>query len=117
MHEDSISTFLKSRDGLIKSILDWCDVDDSVEEYIFAKSNLIAHNYSYDKTWKENICDSFILTKQKRLPSTPFLHGSDYIERKRDISENMARINQSHLSKRHPWRGRTKGKGHLIMMI
>ena len=60
MYEDSVSTFIEARDQLLLSILDGLDVEDSIEEYVFAKANMEAEDFSHDITWRENICDSFV---------------------------------------------------------
>tara|TARA_R100001163_G_scaffold25194_2_gene20747 strand:- start:9291 stop:14843 length:5553 start_codon:yes stop_codon:yes gene_type:complete len=96
VYEDSVSTFVKARDQLLRSIVDGLDVEDSAEEYIFAKANLQEHGYNQDITWRESICDSFV--------------KSDFIPYK-EYMELGSFDNDKHLSEKQPWRGRVRRRG------
>lgn len=97
MYEDSVSTFVKAREQLLLSILDGLDVEDNVQEYVFAKSVMLEHGFDGDATWKENICDSFV-RKSNWLP-------------KEEYTQQQAEQNLQHLSTSHPWRNRVNRKG------
>ena len=99
MYDDAVSVFVKARDELLLSIVDRNDVDDSVEEYLFAKSNLEASDFEPDITWRERICDSFVKGSEAFI--------SD-VERERRIAEQS----NHHLSVRQPWRTRVKSRGN-----
>jgi len=103
VYDDAVSVFVKARDDLLLSILDGNDVEESAEEYIFAKSNLALQNYEYDVTWRENICNSFVLRKEKKQV---------WISRE-ERDKQIAEQNIGHLSDMHPWKGRVKGRGAL----
>lgn len=105
MYEDSVSTFIKAREQLLFSILDGLEVEESVDEYIFAKSNMIEHGYSNDTTWKENICDSFVRKMTYDALPKGFLP-------KKEFHNLLALQNQNHLSTTQPWRGRVSRKGN-----
>ena len=96
MYEDSVSTFIEARDSLLLSIIDGLDIDDSVDEYVFAKSNMQISGFSHDVTWRENICDSFV--------RKAFMPKSEYDD---VISFNNDRF----LSTKQPWRKRVKNRG------
>lgn len=111
MYDDAVSVFVKSRDELLLSILDGKDIDDSINEYLFAKSNLEISGFEPDITWKERICDSFVKSNGVFLTDA---------ERKRRVAEQS----DHHLSEKTPWRNRVKSRGrggathsHKIEMI
>jgi hypothetical protein len=96
VYEDSVSTFIEARDQLLLSILDGLDVEDSIEEYVFAKANMEAEDFSHDITWRENICDSFV--RKQYIP-------------KEEYQQQISFDNDRHLSTKQPWRNRVKGRG------
>lgn len=98
MYDDPVSVFVKARDGLVLSILDGKEVENSVEEYIFAKANLTSHGFQYDVTWKERICDSLI-TKA---------FGDNELMPKGEWLKQIAEAAKGHLSSLMPWRNRAK---------
>lgn len=102
MYEDSVSTFVKAREQLLLSILDGLDVEDNVQEYVFAKSVMLEHGFDGDTTWKENICDSFV--RKMTYGKHGWMHPAEY-------EALQAEQNQQHLSTTHPWRGRVNRKG------
>jgi len=98
VYDDPVSVFVKARDGLVLSILDGKEVENSVDEYVFAKANLVSHGFHYDETWKERICDSLI-TKA---------FGEDELLPKGEWEKQVAEKAKGHLSTMMPWRDRAK---------
>ena len=100
MYDDVVSVFVKARDELLLSIVDYNDVEESVEEYLFAKSNLEASKFEPDITWREQICDSFVKADGAYIPQSEY---------ERQVAEQS----DHHLSKKQPWRGRVNSRGRV----
>jgi len=101
VYEDAADIFIRARDALIESVDNDVDIDSSMREYIFAKSNLRAHGFDYDPTWREMMCDN--LVKQERRER--FVPSSEY---KRKLRVSRREHHKGHLPRTNHFAGRIK---------
>ncbi len=101
MYEDAADIFIRARDALIESVDNDVDIDSSMREYIFAKSNLRAHGFDYDLTWREMMCDSLV----KQEGRERFVPSSEY---KRKLREERREQHKGHLPRTNHFAGRIK---------
>ena len=60
MYEDAADVFVRARDALIDSVNDDVDIESSISDYVLAKANLEAHDFSPGHTWREILCDTLV---------------------------------------------------------
>jgi hypothetical protein len=60
VYEDAADVFVRARDALIDSVNDDVDIESSISDYVLAKANLEAHDFSPGHTWREILCDTLV---------------------------------------------------------
>ena len=64
MYEDAADVFVRARDALIDSVNDDVDIESSISDYILAKANLEAHDFTPGHTWREILCDTLVKNEE-----------------------------------------------------
>ncbi len=99
MYEDAADIFIRARDALIESVDKDVDIDSSVQEYMLAKANLVAHGFDYEPTWREMLCDNLIKNEKREgfVPSPTY---------KKRMREERRERHKGHLPRTNHFAGR-----------